>query len=71
MLVNKSSVRWTISFGNGTKIDQQLEYAATLKASLTACISFFLLICWPSSITKNNRSKTLYMAKLKKKTNKI
>ena len=65
MFVNKSSVRWTISFGNGNEIDWQLESAATLNAFLTACISFFLLICWPSSITKGNRSKILYKTKFK------
>ena len=63
MLVSKSSVRWTISFGNGNEIDQQLKPAATLNAFFTACISFFLLICLPSSITKDNRSKILYKTK--------
>ena len=72
MLVNKYSVRWTISFGNDTEIDRQHESAVILNAFLTAGISFFLLICWPSSITKDNRSKILYMTKLPKKSpNKI
>ena len=43
MLVNKSSVRWTIPFGNGTEIDQQIESAATLNAFLTAYVSLFPL----------------------------
>ena len=66
MLVNKSSVRWTTFFGNGTEIDRQRESAATLNAFLTACISFFLLICWHSSITKDNRPKILCITQFKK-----
>ena len=66
MLVNKSSVRGINSFANDTEIDQELESAATLNAFRAACISFFLLIFWPPSITKDNRFKILYKTRFKK-----